>query len=76
MRVKPASAEVKVRDPATRRHLPAEGAEVADTAFWRRRLAEGDVVLIPSDMPWQVELGVAAPTPAKRRSSVPAEAKE
>lgn len=65
MRVKPASAEVKVRDPATRRHLPPEGAEVADTAFWRRRLADGDVMRTVTVQP-----------PAKRRSSAPAEARE
>jgi hypothetical protein len=31
------------------RHLPPEGAEVPDTAYWRRRLADGDVGLkVPS----------------------------
>jgi hypothetical protein len=25
------------------RHLPPEGAEVPDTAYWRRRLADGEV---------------------------------
>lgn len=33
-----------VRDPATKQPLPAEGAEVADTPFWRRRLRRGEVV--------------------------------
>lgn len=33
-----------VRDPDTRQVLPAAGAWVPDTAFWRRRLADGDVV--------------------------------
>jgi hypothetical protein len=27
------------------RHLPAEGAVVNDTAFWRRRIADGEVSL-------------------------------
>jgi hypothetical protein len=27
------------------RHLPPEGAEVPDTEYWRRRIADGDVVL-------------------------------
>jgi len=27
------------------RHLPPEGAVVNDTAFWRRRIADGEVTL-------------------------------
>lgn len=30
------------------RHLPPEGAEVPDTAYWRRRLGDGDVRLAPA----------------------------
>lgn len=49
MFVKPASPELKVADPAARppapRHLPATGAEVPETEYWRRRLADGDVVI-------------------------------
>lgn len=43
MRVKPADGRL-VRDPVTKRHIPAEGADVPDTVFWFRRLASGDVV--------------------------------
>jgi hypothetical protein len=45
MRVKPA-AGLKIRNPATGRHLPPEGLEVDDSVYWRRRLAEGDVVRV------------------------------
>jgi hypothetical protein len=33
------------------RHLPAEGAEVPDTEYWRRRIADGDVILVPAAEP-------------------------
>lgn len=42
--VKPAEPGAIVRDPANRRPLLAEGAEVPETMFWRRRLMHGDVV--------------------------------
>lgn len=32
-----------VRDPVKGSPLPAEGAEVPNTIFWRRRLSDGDV---------------------------------
>ena len=38
-----------VRDPITMRALPPEGAEVAATSFWIRRLAAGDVIEIPAE---------------------------
>jgi hypothetical protein len=48
MFVKPATPDLLVANPEARppmpRHLPAEGAEVPDTEYWRRRLADGDVV--------------------------------
>jgi hypothetical protein len=48
MFVKPSHPALKVADPEARpplpRHLPATGAEVPDTEYWRRRLADGDVV--------------------------------
>ena len=40
MRVKPATEELKVRDPERGGHLPTDGAEVPDTEYWRRRLAD------------------------------------
>lgn len=41
--VKPAPNRL-VRDPATGRPLPAEGAEVEGSSYWLRRLSDGDVV--------------------------------
>lgn len=46
MRVKPAHPSAIVRDPHTKRPLPAEGDDVPDTSFWHRRLRDGDVVLV------------------------------
>lgn len=43
IRVKPA-AGMAVIDPATRQRLPAAGADVPQTSYWLRRLADGDVV--------------------------------
>lgn len=34
-----------VPDPEAGDLLPAEGRQVADTAWWRRRLADGDITL-------------------------------
>jgi hypothetical protein len=49
MFVKPATPDLLVANPEARppmpRHLPAEGAEVPDSQYWRRRIADGDVVL-------------------------------
>jgi hypothetical protein len=49
MFVKPAHPDLLVANPEARppmpRHLPAEGAEVPDSQYWRRRIADGDVVL-------------------------------
>lgn len=44
MKLKPAIPGAIVRDPHTKRPLPAEGREVPDNAFWRRRLRAGEVV--------------------------------
>lgn len=44
MRVKPAIPGAVIRDPHTKRPLPAEGREVPENNFWRRRLASGEVV--------------------------------
>jgi hypothetical protein len=46
MRVKPAP-DRKVRDPATKRHLPETGKNVPESSFWLRRLDAGDVILVP-----------------------------
>jgi hypothetical protein len=44
MRVKPAIPGAVIRDPHTKRPLPAEGGEVPDNSFWIRRLRAGEVV--------------------------------
>ncbi|MCW5666479.1 MAG: DUF2635 domain-containing protein [Piscinibacter sp.] len=46
MHVKPADG-LTVLDPETRQPLPAEGATVANTTYWARRLRDQDVVLLP-----------------------------
>lgn len=46
MNVKPAKPGTVVRDPQTYERLPDEGAEVPDTSYWRRRLDQGDVVVV------------------------------
>lgn len=47
LHVKPAKPDLIVRRPASPYNpLPAEGAEVPDEQYWRRRLACGDVVRV------------------------------
>lgn len=46
MRVKPVDPTAVIRDPHTKRPLPAEGAEVPENTFWVRRLRAGEVVRI------------------------------
>lgn len=51
MFIKPA-AGVKVRDPASKLHIPETGVEVPDhDTFWTRRLLDGDVVLVQPAVP-------------------------
>ena len=46
MIIKPAPG-LKVRDPVSKRLLPAEGLEVPETnTYWARRLRSGDVVRV------------------------------
>lgn len=45
MFVKPANPNAVIRDPHTKRPLPADGGRVPDNSYWRRRLDDGDVVL-------------------------------
>ena len=44
LKVKPAGPDRAVPYPMTNVLLPEAGAEVPDTAYWRRRLRDGDVV--------------------------------
>jgi Protein of unknown function (DUF2635) len=46
MRAKPVDPDAVIRDPVTQRQLPAEGGEVPDTSFWRRRLLAGEIELV------------------------------
>jgi len=45
MKVYPVPGGEGLRDPRTKRRIPAEGLEVPEDNFWRRRLAHGDVTL-------------------------------
>jgi hypothetical protein len=46
MQVKPREPGLVIRDPRTRRPLPPQGGPVPDSSYWRRRLLDGDVVLL------------------------------
>lgn len=57
---------LRVKDPATRRDLPAAGAEVELDTYWRRRLSDGDVVEVKPAAPARAESARAeAPKRAK-----------
>ena len=43
--VKPATPEIKVRKPVGG-YLSPKGEEVNDESYWRRRISDGDVVLV------------------------------
>lgn len=50
LRVKPADPDALVRVPERNfLPLPAEGADVPDNAYWRRRLRDGDVTIIADE---------------------------
>lgn len=53
--VRPAWDGAIVRDPATMRPLPAAGAEVVETTYWRRRIAAGDVIVVATVEPKQAK---------------------
>ena len=42
--IKPARPGLVIRDPQSGLPLPPDGKAVVPDAFWRRRLADGDVV--------------------------------
>lgn len=66
MRVKPANPNAIIRDPHTRRVLPAEGGNVPDNSFWARRLIAGEVVRLDGDEPTGTEPIATLTTRAKR----------
>lgn len=60
MFVKPAPG-LKVRDPASRQHIPETGREVPDSdSYWVRRVIDGDVIVVDSSKP-------AEPAPKKAK---------
>lgn len=71
MRVKPADPDVVIRDPHTKRALPAEGGDVPDSSFWNRRLRSGEVVRIDDDATPDDETKSDAPTTTKGTQPLP-----
>ncbi len=51
MKVKPVNPAAVIRDPHTKRQLPADGGDVPDNTFWNRRILDGDVVRIGATAP-------------------------
>ena len=62
MYVKPAPA-LRVRDPDLRDFLPDEGRVVPDSAYWRRRLRDGDVLPVVAETPDAPAVPEAPETP-------------
>ena len=50
LHVKPVEGRA-VLDPRTRAPLPPAGRRVEVDAYWRRRLADGDIVIVPNGVP-------------------------
>ena len=61
MNVKPKDPKAVIRDPHTKRVLPAEGGEVPKNIFWTRRLKAGEVELVET----KPAGGAPAPTTTK-----------
>jgi len=68
MKLKPADGRA-VRDPVKGELLPAEGAEIALDAFWRRRLRDGDVVEVTTDTASTTAASADASTTTSTKSS-------
>jgi hypothetical protein len=49
--LKPAQPDLKVRLPEANRYLAQEGEEIELTMYWRRRIAEGDVLIVEPTPP-------------------------
>ena len=79
MRVKPnpnkkvGEEKVKVFDPVRREFLPETGRDVPRTAYWLRRLQEGDVVLDDGTAPAETK---TAPKNSKKNNKAKAEKQE
>lgn len=46
LKVKPAREGLKIMDPKTGAALPFRAVEVEDTSYWRRRIADGDLIAV------------------------------
>lgn len=68
MKVWPAPGR-RVRDPVSGRPLTRKGADVPDTAYWRRRLADGDVLDFPPPPAAKPPKPTRRPTPAATTES-------
>lgn len=51
VKIKPASPELKIRDPKTKEIIPVEGKLVEMNSFWHRRIKDGDMVIVVADKP-------------------------
>ena len=69
MFVKPAKSRA-VRDPVSRRLLPAEGADVPETSFWHRRVRDEDVIVTKPILVTEIEAEQAA-VPAQTEAPKP-----
>jgi len=49
--IRPASDGVKVRVEGSQSFIAAEGQEVADSSYYRRRIADGDAVRVDKAAP-------------------------
>ena len=71
LHVKPAEGRA-VLDPRTRKPLPPAGRRVEVDAYWRRRLADGDIVIVPAGAstgaPADAEPAELVAKPAPRKS--------
>lgn len=66
MKIWPAPGR-RVRDPVTGQLLTLRGVEVPDTSFWRRRLADGDVLTAPPTAQSKPPKPPKPPKPATRK---------
>lgn len=66
MRVKPVNPNAIIRDPHTRRALPADGGDVPNNSFWTRRLIAGEIVRLDAAEPTGTEPLATLTTRARR----------